>query len=123
MLRLITRMFLFSALLSPVSLAAQDRLRAVSYGVPPSAEINTRVFSSAGAQLHEISGVRVVDPDGHIFLPYLGSVGPSVLSLPIQSGDRTPLPIAERSRVREQVQFSGGIVSLALSTVALIIKG
>ena len=221
MFRLITRMFLLSALLSPASLAAQDRLRAVSYGVSPGDEITIRVFSSAGAQLQEISGVRIVDPDGHIFLPYLGSVGvsglsapqirsllaeeyaflytdpvvevvsrlkvnvtgavrapghylldpsstlidalasaggvaseidfgyyaasdpansrfvrngelfvldlrpntvdPSVFSLPIQSGDWIHIPIAERSRVREQVQFWGGIVSLALSTVALIV--
>ena len=46
---------------------------------------------------------------------------PGVFSLPIQSGDWIHIPIAERSRVREQVQFWGGIIGLATSTIALII--
>jgi polysaccharide export outer membrane protein len=207
--------------LFPASLVAQDRLRAVSYGVRPGDEVTIRVFTSAGAQLQEISGQRIVDPDGRIYLPYLGSVGvsglsapqlrdllaeqysvlysdpvvevvsrlkvnvtgavqnpghyhldpsatlidalataggvrqeidlgylaasdpassrfvrngelfildlrpnsgdPSVFSLPVQSGDWIHIPSAERSRVREQVQFWGGVVSLALSSVALVL--
>ncbi len=76
---------LFAALLSSGSLAAQDRLRAVSYGVRPGDEVTIQIFTSAGAQLQEVSGVRIVDPDGQIFLPYLGSVAVSkmiVASLP-----------------------------------------
>jgi len=220
-LRIIKAFLLVSFLLSPARLEAQDRLRAVSYGVTPGDEVTIRVFTSAGVQLQEISGVRIVDPSGHIYLPYLGSVGvsglsapqirellaeeysvlysepvvevvsrlkvnvtgavrdpghylldpsstlidalasaggvaseidlgysaasdpeqsrfvrngelfvldlrpntvdPRVFSLPIQSGDWIHIPIAERSRVREQVQFWGSVVSLALSTVALVI--
>jgi protein involved in polysaccharide export with SLBB domain len=221
MLRTIAGSILLAALLLPSSLAGQDRLRAVSYGVRPGDEVTIRVFTSAGAQLQEISGPRIVDPDGRIFLPYLGSVGvsglsatqirqlladeyallysdpvvevlsklkvnvtgavrnpghylldpsstlidalanaggvgsevdigsyiaadpaasrivrngelflldltpntadPSVFSLPVQSGDWIHIPVAERSRVRETVQFWSGIMSLALSTAALII--
>lgn len=212
---------LLTTLLLPASLAAQEHLRAVSYGVRPGDEVTIQVFTSAGARLEEVSGVRIVDPDGRIFLPYLGTVGilglsapqirelladeysalyadpvvevvsrlkvnvtgavrapghylldpsstlidalataggvgsevdigyyaasdpevsrfvrnselfimdlrpntadPSVFSLPVQSGDWIHIPIAERSRVRESVQFWSGIVSLALSTVALIV--
>lgn len=221
MLRTISGYILCATLLLPISLSAQDRLRAVSYGVRPGDEVTIRVFTSAGAQLQEISGARIVDPDGRIFLPYLGSVGvsglsatqirqlladeyallysdpvvevvsklkvnvtgavrdpghylldpsstlidalsnaggvgsevdigsyiaadpavsrivrngelfildltpntadPSVFSLPVQSGDWIHIPVAERSRVRETVQFWSGIVSLALSAAALII--
>lgn len=221
MLRIPKSSLLLLPLLAPAGLMAQDRLRAVSYGVTPGDEVNIRVFTSAGVQLQEISGVRIVDPSGHIYLPYLGSVGvsglsapqirdlleeeyailysdpvvevvsrlkvnvtgavrspghylldpsatlidalasaggvaseidlgysaasdpassrfvrngelfvldlrpnttdPEVFSLPIQSGDWIHIPIAERSRVREQVQFWGGVVSLALSTVALVV--
>jgi len=221
MLRKSKSFLLLILLLTPASLMAQDRLRAVSYGVTPGDEVTIRVFTSAGVQLAEISGVRIVDPSGHIYLPYLGSVGvsglsapqirdllaeeysilysdpvvevvsrlkvnvtgavrdpghylldpsstlidalanaggvaseidlgynaasdpensrfvrngelfvldlrpntvdPDVFSLPIQSGDWIHIPIAERSRVREQIQFWGGVVSLALSTVALVV--
>lgn len=221
MLRTIKGFILLVALVLPVSLTAQDRLRAVSYGVRPGDEVTIRVFTSAGAQLQEVSGIRIVDPAGHIYLPYLGSVGvsglsapqirellaenyallydnpvvevvsklkvnvtgavrspghylldpsstlidalataggvgvevaigyaaasnpassrfvrsgelfildlrpntadPSVFSVPVQSGDWIHIPITEQSRVREQVQFWAGIVSLALSTAALIV--
>jgi len=221
MLRKFLGFVLLFSLGSPAILEAQERLRAVTYGVSPGDEVTIRVFTSAGAQLQEISGVRVVDPNGHIFLPYLGSVGvsglnapqirellyeeysllytdpvvevvsrlkvnvtgavrapghylldpsstlidalataggveseidigssyasdpatsrfvrngelfvldlrpntgdPSVFSLPVQSGDWIHIPVAERSRVREQVQFWSGIVSLALSSVALVL--
>ena len=46
---------------------------------------------------------------------------PSVFSLPVQSSDWIHIPIASRSRVREQVQFWGGIVSLVTGTIALIV--
>jgi protein involved in polysaccharide export with SLBB domain len=61
--------------------------------------------------------------NGELFVLDLrpNAVNPDVFSLPIQSGDWIHIPIAERSRVREQVQFWGGVVSLALSTVALVV--
>lgn len=212
---------LLSLLLVPGSLQGQEGLREVSYGVQAGDEVTIRVFTSAGAQLSEVSGVRVVDPSGQIYLPYVGTLGveglsapeirnllareysrlysepvvevvsrlkvnvtgavrnpghylmdpsstiidalasaggvgseidlgmyaasdpassrivrngrlhildlrpntadPEVFSLPIQSGDWIHIPIAERSRVREQVQFWGGIVSLATGVLALIV--
>jgi len=212
---------LLAALLLPSSSGAQERLRAVSYGVSPGDEVTIRVFTSAGTQLQEVSGVRIVDPGGRIYLPYLGTVGvsglsapqirdllaeqysllyadpvvevvsrlkvnvtgavrnpghylldpsstlidalasaggvssevdmgwsaasdpassrfvrdgelfildlrpntaePAVFSLPIQSGDWIHVPIADRSRVRERVQFWASVMSLALSTAALIV--
>jgi len=221
MFRKIKGFILVAALLSPGSILAQDRLREVNYGVLAGDEVVIRVFTSAGAQLEEISGTRIVDPSGQIYLPYVGTLkiagmsapeirdrlereysalysnpvvevvsrlkvnvtgavrnpghylldpsstiidalanaggvaseidigqyaasdpassrfvragelfildlrpnteDPSVFALPIQSGDWIHIPIADRSRVREQVQFWGGIVSLVTSTIALIV--
>jgi len=61
--------------------------------------------------------------NGELFVLDLrpNTADPSVFSLPIQSGDWIHIPIADRSRVREKVQFWSGIVSLALSTAALIV--
>lgn len=211
---------LLAALLSPGALAGQSQLRDVSYGVKPGDELTIRVFTSAGAQLQEVSGVRVVDPTGQIYLPYIGdllveglsapdirdrleeeysnlysapvvevvsrikvnvtgavrspshylmdpsstlidalaraggvgsevdlgnyaasdpensrfvrdghlflldlrpnSPDPTVFTIPIQSGDWIHIPIAERSRIREQVQFWGGIVGLVSSVVIMV---
>lgn len=221
MFRKIKGFLLVAALLSPASILAQDRLREINYGVLAGDEVVIRVFTSAGAQLDEISGTRIVDPSGQIYLPYVGTLkiegmsapeirnlleeeyaalyfnpvvevvsrlkvnvtgavrnpghylldpsstiidalanaggvaseidigqyaasdpassrfvragelfildlrpntdDPSVFALPIQSGDWIHIPIADRSRVREQVQFWGGIVSLVTSTIALIV--
>lgn len=221
MFRKIKGFILVAALLSPASILAQDPLREVNYGVLAGDEVVIRVFTSAGAQLDEISGIRIVDPSGQIYLPYVGTLkiagmsapeirdllereysalysnpvvevvsrlkvnvtgavrnpghylldpsstiidalanaggvaseidigqyaasdpaasrfvragelfildlrpnteDPSVFSLPIQSGDWIHIPIANRSRVREQVQFWGGIISLVTSTIALIV--
>ena len=219
MFRKIKAFLLLSLLLAPESILGQEGLREVSYGVRAGDEVTIRVFTSAGAQLSEVSGVRIVDPSGQIYLPYVGTLGveglsapeirnllaeeysrlysnpvvevvsrlkvnvtgavrnpghylldpsstiidalasaggvgseidigfyaasdpessrivrsgelhvldlrpntadPGVFSLPIQSGDWIHIPIAERSRVREQVQFWGGIVSLATGVIAL----
>lgn len=221
MFRKIDRFLILSLLCIPGTLLGQEGLREVSYGVRAGDEVTIRVFTSAGAQLSEVSGVRIVDPSGQIYLPYVGTLivegqsapeirnllareysrlysdpvvevvsrlkvnvtgavrspghylldpsstiidalagaggvgseidigmyaasdpsssrivrngrlhildlrpntaDPDVFSLPIQSGDWIHIPIAERSRVREKVQFWGGIVSLVTSTIALII--
>lgn len=221
MLRIFSGFVLLATLLLPPPISARDRLRAVSYSVRPGDGVTVRVFTSAGAQLAKVSGARIVDPDGRILPPPLGSVGvsglsapqirqlladeyallnsdpvveavsklkvnstgavgnpghylldpsstlvdalanagdagsdveigsylaadpavsrivrngelfvldltpntadPSGFSLPVQSGDWTHIPVAERSRVREKVQFRSGMVSLALSAAALII--
>lgn len=221
MLRKIKGFLLVAALLSPASLLAQSELREVNYGVLAGDELTIQVFTSAGAQLDEISGIRIIDPSGQIYLPYVGTMmvagmsapeirdrleeaysslysnpvvdvasrikvnvtgavrspghylldpsstiidalaqaggvgseidlgqyaasdpavtrfvrngelfildlrpnteDPSVFSLPVQSSDWIHIPIASRSRVREQVQFWGGIVSLVTGTIALIV--
>lgn len=221
MIKGIRGVILLAVLLPHTSLMGQDRLRAVSYGVTPGDEVTIRVFTSAGAQLQEISGTRIVDPNGRIYLPYLGPVGvsglsapqirdllgeqysllysdpvvevvsrhkvnvtgavrdpghylldptatlvdalataggvasesdlgwtgasdpgqanfvrngqlfildlrpsttnPDIFSIPIQSGDWIHIPITERTRTRETIQFWGGVVSLALSTALLIV--
>jgi len=221
MLRKIKGFLLVATLLSPASLLAQSELREVNYGVLAGDELTIQVFTSAGAQLDEISGIRIIDPSGQIYLPYVGTMmvagmsapeirnrleeaysslysnpvvdvasrikvnvtgavrspghylldpsstiidalaqaggvgseidlgqyaasdpavtrfvrngelfildlrpnteDPSVFSLPVQSADWIHIPIASRSRVREQVQFWGGIVSLVTGTIALIV--
>jgi len=221
MLRKIKGFLLVATLLSPASLLAQSELREVDYGVLAGDELTIQVFTSAGAQLDEISGIRIIDPSGQIYLPYVGTMmvagmsapeirnrleeaysslysnpvvdvasrikvnvtgavrnpghylldpsstiidalaqaggvgseidlgqyaasdpavtrfvrngelfildlrpnteDPSVFSLPVQSADWIHIPIASRSRVREQVQFWGGIVSLVTGTIALIV--
>ncbi len=216
-------------LLFPAALPAQEPTRTelpreltrVAYGVRPGDEVEMRVFTAEGEQLREVSGIRIVDPSGQIYLPYLGpltvegmsapeirelmaeqyarfyatpvvevtsrlkvnvtgavrgpghylldpsstiidalaaaggvgseidlgygaasdpessrlvrngklyildlrpnSGDPGIFSLPIQSGDWLHIPIADRSRVREQVQFWGGVISLAASTIALFV--
>ncbi len=212
---------LLALLLLPCGLGAQELLKEVSYGVLPGDEVEIRLFTAAGARLDEVSGIRIVDPNGEIYLPYVGSVqvsglsapeirrrleeaysrlysnpvvdvvsrlkvnvtgavkapghylmdpsstiidalaraggvgseidlgyaaasdaqssrfvrngvlhildlrpntgDPTVFTLPVQSGDWIHIPIAERSRIREQVQFWGSIVSLVAATVSLII--
>jgi len=221
MFRKIQGVILLAAFLLTSPASGQEALRQVSYGVRAGDEVTIRVFTSAGAQLSEVSGTRIVDPNGQIYLPYVGTLSveglsapeirrlladeyarlysdpvvevvsrlkvnvtgavrspghylldpsstiidalasaggvgseidigvyaasdpassrivrngrlhildltpnttePGVFSLPIQSGDWIHIPIAERSRVREQVQFWGGIIGLATSTIALII--
>ncbi len=232
MVRKIKGFLLLVALLAPSLLPAQElpdtilsrpiaELRDVTYGVRPGDEVTIRVFSSAGEELQVVSGVRVVDPSGQIYLPFVGTLNvagmaapeirdrleeaysilytepvvevasrirvnvtgsvrspghylldpssslidalghaggvgseidigfaaaadaansrfvrggnlyvldlrpdtqdPSIFTLPVQSGDWIHVPIAPRSRVREQVQFWGGVIGLVASTVSLAI--
>jgi len=221
MLRKIKGFLLVAALLSPGSLLAQGELSEVDYGVLPGDELTIMVFTEAGVQLEVVSGVRIIDPSGQIYLPYVGTVivagmaapeirdllereysslysnpvvdvasrikvnvtgavrnpghylldpssslidalssaggvsseidngigaasdaefsrfvrsgtlhildlrpntgDPTVFSLPVQSSDWIHIPVAQRSKTRESVQLWGGIVSLAASTIGLII--
>ena len=82
MLRKIKGFLLVAALLSPGSLLAQVGLSEVDYGVLPGDELTIKVFTSAGAQLDEISGIRIVDPSGQIYLPYVGTVIVAGMSAP-----------------------------------------
>jgi protein involved in polysaccharide export with SLBB domain len=209
----------------PATAAGQAELQDVTYGVRPGDEVEIRIFSSAGAQIQEVSGVRIVDPNGQLYLPYIGPINvqgmsateirerlaqeysrlyddpvveavsrvnvnvtgavrspghyllhpsstlidalaeaggispdidvgyqgasdperarlvrggelhvldlrpetpnPVVFNVPVQSGDWIHIPIQEQSKVREQVQFWGGVLSVAVSavTLAVLISG
>jgi len=221
MLRTLNSVLLSAALLLPSGLGGQEGLRDVNYGVRPGDEVEIRVFTAAGAQLQEVSGTRVVDPNGQLYLPYIGTVSvegmsatdiremlageyarlysdpvveavsrlkvnvtgavrtpghylldpsstlidalaeaggisseldvgyqgasdperarlvrgtevhildlrpetsdPELFNLPVQSGDWIHIPIEEQSRIREQVQFWGGVFSMLASGISLII--
>ena len=43
-------------------------------GVQPGDQVNIAFYTSAGARLAEVSGERTVDPNGELFLPFLGTV-------------------------------------------------
>jgi polysaccharide export outer membrane protein len=80
---------LVALLLFPASSFAQEDLtvvnqdlRAVNYGVLAGDELTIQVFTSAGAQLDEISGIRIVDPSGQIYLPYVGTLMVAGMSAP-----------------------------------------
>jgi polysaccharide export outer membrane protein len=43
-------------------------------GVQPGDEVTIAVYTAAGTKLEEVSGERTVDPNGELFLPFLGTV-------------------------------------------------
>ena len=221
MLRKIKGFGALAVLLLPMSLSAQTGLDTTQFGIRPGDEVSIRVFTAEGVQVEEISGARIVDSQGEIYLPYIGSVDvtgmsatdirnrlaeeysrlydspvvevtsrlkvnvtgavrvpghylldpsstlidalaeaggiasdidigyqaasdaararlvrggqisildlrpetndPEVFNLPVQSGDWIHIPIQERSRIREQVQFWSQVLSLAISALTLIV--
>jgi len=52
-------------------LHAQERGQ---YSLRPGDKITTEIFTAAGARVQEVAGERIVDRNGQIFLPYVGSV-------------------------------------------------
>ena len=54
----------------------------VDYGVLAGDELTIRIFTSAGAQLDEISGIRIIDPSGQVYLPYVGTLRVLGMSAP-----------------------------------------
>jgi protein involved in polysaccharide export with SLBB domain len=48
-------------------------------GVQPGDQVRIALYTSAGTRLNEVSGERTVDPNGELFLPFLGTV--SVIGL------------------------------------------
>ncbi len=61
-------------LLAPGLLRAQEAERKPLYGVRPGDQVQIEFFTSAGARLTEVAGTRIVDPNGDIYLPYVGTV-------------------------------------------------
>jgi polysaccharide export outer membrane protein len=43
-------------------------------GVQPGDQVRIALYTSAGTRLNEVSGERTVDPNGELFLPFLGTV-------------------------------------------------
>ncbi|MGI9629288.1 MAG: polysaccharide biosynthesis/export family protein [Longimicrobiales bacterium] len=43
-------------------------------GVQPGDQVVLDFYTAAGVVLHEVSGERIVDKNGHLFLPYIGNV-------------------------------------------------
>jgi protein involved in polysaccharide export with SLBB domain len=82
MFRKTNRFILLALLLFPGFVSGQEVLREVNYGVRAGDELTIQVFTSAGAQLDEISGVRIVDPSGQIYLPYVGTLKVEGMSAP-----------------------------------------
>ena len=53
-------------------------------GVQPGDQVSIAFYTAAGVRLNEVSGERTVDPNGELFLPFLGTVsvmgmGPAVI--------------------------------------------
>ena len=48
--------------------------RVTRTGVQPGDQVNITFYTAAGTRLAEVSRERTVDPDGEIFLPFLGTV-------------------------------------------------
>lgn len=52
-------------------LAAQQKQ---SYALQPGDQVTVQVYTAAGAQVDVVSGQRIIDRGGNIFLPYVGTV-------------------------------------------------
>ena len=72
--------FVFSLLLgacasgSSIPVAVPELPRATRSGVQSGDQVIIAFYTAAGIELTEVSGERTVDPNGEIFLPFLGTV-------------------------------------------------
>ncbi len=66
LLRLLTLVFLLCA----VPAAAQE----TTYSIRSGDRITVRLFTAAGDEVQVVNDARIVDPDGDLFLPYVGTV-------------------------------------------------
>ena len=72
--------FVFSLLLGacassgPNAVGVSDLPQVTRRGVQPGDQVSIAFYTAAGVELTEVSGDRTVDPDGEIFLPFLGTV-------------------------------------------------
>ncbi len=68
------------------------------------------------------SRVRLVrDGESHVLNLRPDEVTDSVLNLPIRSGDWIHVPNQARSRLRDELQFWGNVISFVFNLVAIII--
>ena len=72
--------FVFSLLLGAcasggsIPVGVPDLPRVTRTGVQPGDQVIIAFYTAAGIELTEVSGERTVDPNGEIFLPFLGTV-------------------------------------------------
>jgi protein involved in polysaccharide export with SLBB domain len=68
------------------------------------------------------SRVRLVrDGESHVLNLRPDEATDAVLNMPIRSGDWIHVPNQARSRVRDELQFWGGVISFVANLVAIII--
>ncbi len=63
--------------LSAAAALAAPRLQAqekAQYSLKPGDKVTAEIFTAAGSKVKEVTGERVVDRNGQIFLPYVGSI-------------------------------------------------
>ncbi len=58
----------------PTPVGVPDLPRITRRGVQPGDQVSIAFYTAAGVELTEVSGDRTVDPNGEIFLPFLGTV-------------------------------------------------
>ena len=99
------------------------RVRVVSSGSPQTLGkgygLEVSVATNAAA---DASGVRLVREGRAIVLDLRPeSADQTVLEMSIQSGDWIHVPAQQRSRLRDEMQFWGGVLSLFTSVVAVVV--
>ena len=65
---------LLGACASTAPILVTELPRMTRTGVQPGDQVNITFYTAAGTRLAEISRERTVDPDGELFLPFLGTV-------------------------------------------------
>ena len=65
---------LLGACASSGSISLMDLPQVTRTGVQPGDQVNIAFYTAAGTRLAEVSGERTVDPNGELFLPFLGTI-------------------------------------------------
>ncbi len=65
---------LLGACASSGSISLLDLPQVTRTGVQPGDQVNIAFYTAAGTRLAEVSGERTVDPNGELFLPFLGTI-------------------------------------------------
>ena len=65
---------LLGACASSGSISLMDLPQVTRTGVQPGDQVNIALYTAAGTRLAEVSGERTVDPNGELFLPFLGTI-------------------------------------------------
>ncbi len=65
---------LLGACASSGSISLLDLPQVTRTGVQPGDQVNIAFYTAAGTRLADVSGERTVDPNGELFLPFLGTI-------------------------------------------------